>query len=252
MDKRVKKEQFKLSYNKISMFKTCRKKYFFNYVEKIETPKKEALQVGSNYHEDVKNILTGQKFNDNYLTKVFCNYIKPVLPEIKEVEKEFEIKIDKGLVLHGFIDAVAIDGTPIEHKTTKSSVDEKYIYRLNWNEQINTYLLALTYLNKKHVNKITYTAVQKPTIKLKQNETPEEYLKRCEEWYNDGKKKAIVFTAYRTLKELTSFKDELVFLNKEIKKCKNFYRNPNACSVLDCPYESICQDYSKNKGENNE
>ena len=44
-------------------FKSCPKKYYFEYVEQlkpVQTP--EALEIGSNYHDYLEMLLTGQSF----------------------------------------------------------------------------------------------------------------------------------------------------------------------------------------------
>ncbi len=169
------------------------------------------------------------------MVSAFQKYI--ALPPIDKVEYEFFSPLGYGVRLHGFIDAICTDGTPVEHKTTSTSIDEKYIYRLNFDEQVTTYLAVLG------KTKMIYTAVQKPTIRLKQNETEEEYVQRCYEWY-DSENKARSFSVVRSADEINSWLDELKVLAREIKACKNFYRNPNACSILGCEYEAQCLDYS--------
>ena len=232
----------KLSTSKISVFKQCRKKYFFKYIQEITLPSSEALEIGKNYHEQVSNILTNKLYEKTPMNEAFKKYIMPALPEIKETEKEFYIPLSYGTKLHGFFDAVTVDDVIVEHKTTKNSIDEKYIYRFNFNEQVSTYLLAFSIINKKFCNKMFHTAIQKLTIRQKQSETLEQYEQRCYEWYDESKAK--VFPVVRTEKEVLSWQDEIIELSKEIKKCKNFYRNPSACMYLDCEYSSICQDYS--------
>ncbi len=232
-----------LSTSKITCFKQCRKKYFFKYVERIEFPETEELKIGQNYHKNVANILSKKEYNITPMSNAFKNFILPSLPEIKNIELEFNIPLSYGTKLHGYIDAITTENIPIEHKTTKNTIDEKYIYRLNFDEQTTTYLLALSLINKTVSLKMIYTSIQKITIRQKQNETEEEYKQRCFNWYNESK--ARVFNVVRSENELQAWQNELIQLSSEIKKCKNFYRNPSACMFLSCPYESICQDFTR-------
>ena len=97
------------------------------------------------------------------------------------MEKEFSIRLGYGLYLRGKMDGILADGTPIEHKTSGVAVDEKYIDRLAWDDQVSVYLLALSLIRGTPVPRVVYTMCQKPTIRLKQNETEEEYVERVEQ-----------------------------------------------------------------------
>lgn len=231
-----------VSTSKISCFKQCRKKYYFKYIEKIEVPRKQELEDGSNYHEQVENILQNKEYVSTPMSEAFKRYIMPQLPIMAKVEQEFNLKIGYGVELVGKIDAFTIDGIPVEHKTTKNSIDEKYVYRLNFDEQTSTYLLATSLMTDKLATKLIYTSVQKPTIRQKQNESIEEYTARCFEWYDETK--ARTFTVVRNYNEINSWRDEIIKIAKEIKQCKNFYRCPFYCSIVGCEYASQCLDYS--------
>lgn len=229
----------KISTSKIRCFKECRKKFYFRYIEKIERPKSEALIIGTTYHEGVANILTGKPFDKSPLLDAFNNYMK--LPAIKEVEKPFEIDLSDDLTLVGFIDAVTVDGLPVEHKTTRLSIDDKYKYKLNWDEQVTTYLVALTLLEKRPITKMIYTACQKPSIRQKKTETIEEFNQRVLDWFDETK--ITSFAVVRSINDLKAWHKELILMGDEIKSCTNYYRNPSACSLLGCEYSGICLDY---------
>jgi hypothetical protein len=213
----------------------------------------EAFAIGSSYHKNVEEILKGNQTQDADIPGVmayqFKNRIMPLLPKVVAVEQEFNVVIGRGKRLVGKIDAICEDGTPIEHKTTSDTIDEKYIYRLNWDDQVPNYLLALSLQRKTIVNKVIYTVVKKPTIRLKQNETPEEYLERCKLWYEDDTEhKVATFPVTRSKDELAARQAEIIALSKEMKSCKNFYRNPSHCSIMGCPYASICLSYTPETG----
>lgn len=240
--------------SQVKAFKTCRRLYELQYIEllrpKVES---EALTTGSSYHRLVEGILLDKQEQENTIPGImaeqFRSRILPLLPKIAKVEQQFRVKIGRDNVLMGKIDAIAEDGTPIEHKTTSDSVDEKYIHRLNWDDQVTNYLLALSLERKQIVNKVIYTVIKKPTIRLKQTETPEEYLLRCREWYNDDTEHKVgTFTVTRSKDELAAKQAELIELCKEIKKCKCFYRNPSHCSIMGCAYAPVCLTYTPEAG----
>ena len=223
----------KLSYSKIRCFKECRKKYFFKYIEQVPVPRGEALIVGSNYHEALR-----LGYSDNpkidAMIKAFQRYIK--LPKLIETEKKFDVDIG-GVWLTGYIDGITENGVPVEHKTCGYKIDESYINKLNWDEQVTTYLLAM------QTTKMIYTVVQKPTIRQTKKETIDEYHKRVYEWYDESKTK--MFPVVRSELEINSWRQELILLAKEMENCKHFYRNPMACKLLGCEYSDFCLDYGR-------
>jgi hypothetical protein len=237
MDKR----NILLSASKIRCFKECKRRYYFQYIEKIEMPKTEALETGINYHESVGKYLKGETVEYTPMLSAFVKNI--TLPKIQHVERPFDVSIGYGIRLVGYIDAVALSGEPIEHKTTSTKIDEQYIYKTNFNEQINIYLLALSLIYGKPVTKLIYTAIQKPQIRLKKDETQEQFLQRQFEWYSENTQEKIgCFNTHRTPEELDLYADELRAIAKEIRNCKVFYRNPSACSIYGCQYSHLCLD----------
>ncbi len=124
----------------------------------------------------------------------------------------------------------------MEHKTTSASINEDFEDKLKLDDQIAIYMIGLG------ANELIYTLCQKPTIKLRQNETEEDYLKRCSEWYDESK--TAIFKIRKTTAELEDKKQELISIAKEIRTQKNWHKNPFNCKVLSCLYDSICLGYS--------
>lgn len=242
-------ESFRLSASKLKTFKACRRKYELSYIEDLRPiQKEEALEIGSDYHSSIEKILKNEPLEFDLISandakiyamsKAFEKYIKPNLPNIVETETKFEFDIGNNNTINGIIDAICEDGTIVEHKSSGAALDEKYIDRLNWDDQVPIYMLAT------NTTKCLYTVCQKPTIRQKQNETLEEFAKRCEEWYEtDTDKKVGTFVVVRTPLELEEKLEELKIMCNEIKTTKNFYRNSNCCSIMGCPYSSICLNY---------
>lgn len=228
----------------IKAFKNCPKKYFFEYVERLkptETP--EVLETGRNYHEYLEWLLTDKPFEVTDLPSAMADAFDRFIPwrtwDVSKVEEEFRVKIGPGVWLKGKIDALTADGTPIEHKSSSVKGDEKYRTRLFLDDQVSCYLLALTLMRGAPVNQIIYTVCQKPQLKIKN--TPEELLERQRAWFDA--EKVTSFAVVRQTQEISEFQDEVLYLARSIAARKVFYRNPGACAIMPCAYQSICQDY---------
>ena len=231
------------SYSEISTYKQCRKKYYFSYVENLRsTTKSEPLVMGSSYHKKLEQIIKDgdfEKTNDktDVMASVWEKHIYPQL-DIVESEKYFDTEITKDLNIVGYVDGVCRNGWQIEHKTTSTKIDEAYIHKLAWDDQIPIYMLA------NNSRDMWYTVIQKPSIRQKQNESYESYLTRCEEWYEDGTEtKIALFAVHRTDADIAEKKKEVIDIACEIENCKLYYRNPSACSIYGCEFSSICLNY---------
>lgn len=230
----------------VRAYKACRRKYMFSYVEHLKpVTTAEPLVTGGWYHDKVESIIKNGIFemtNDktDAMAFAFEKYILPQLGEVEKAEEEFKLQIADDVTIVGRIDAIGKGNKLIEHKTSSSSINEDYLYGLNWDEQVPFYMLA------KGVNEVTYTVIQKPTIRQKQNETLEEYIQRCIDWYEDKTEQKIkVFKVVRNKKELEEKKKEYIRIAYEMKGCDFFYANPNHCSAWGrrCEFASICLNY---------
>lgn len=256
-------KKFKISASKAKCYKECKRKYFFRYVEELEnaTPV-QALQDGKSYHEKIESLYKEGWFSidetDPKVTAMALAYEKYIYPHFKvqKVEEEFEYPLGEKHLLVGRYDARAEDGCLVEHKTTSKKVDDEYLFNLQFDEQIPTYMLA------SGARQIYYTICQKPSIRQKKDESDEEFLKRCVDWYDeDTDSKIRVVKLTRTDEEVKQREAELSYLclsmelderwhklydkNGEFGKEKIFYRNTCACTQFgrSCPYMSICLNY---------
>lgn len=242
-----------LTASMIRAYKSCPKLYEFQYVEMLKPERApEYLTTGSNYHGHLEALFKGEPLPElTDIPSLMCRAFDRYLPwrewELEKIEEEFDIRVTPFFHMRGKIDAICSDGTPVEHKSAGQSISPdteaglKYVNKLAWDDQITYYLLALSLLRDEPVTKVRYTVCQKPSIRQKQNESPEEYLKRCEEWYDESKVRAI--DVYRQEKELWETQEEVRRLASEIRRRKHFYRNPSQCSLMGCPYAAICLNY---------
>ena len=191
--------------------------------------------------------------------------------QIRKVEEKFEVSTGYGKRLVGKIDAIMEHESKeflIEHKSTaRWGVDGgEYLHGLLWDEQSTNYLYAYRELHSKPAAGIMYCIVEKPTIKpllatsiekrkykqdgtiyanqREEDETPEEYLARVSSWYGEKQRVHIHFV-YRTPADIDAQVADLNLVFKDMAECEKnetYYRNPGACSILDCPYRPKCLD----------
>lgn len=236
----------RLSNSRIQCFKSCRRKYELKYVENIvPVQNAEALERGKSYHEKVEMILKGEEFafddpKTDAMALAFKKYILPEVGQVKAVEEWFERELPDGNVLCGKCDGRLADGKILEHKTTSADLDDAYIASLQNDEQILTYMWAYG------VNEILYTVCKTPTIRIKKDESEDDFRQRCLEWYDtDTPLKIGTIDVFRMTDEIREFGDDLEAISDEISHCKRFYRVPSHCMKWNrpCEYMGICRNF---------
>lgn len=245
----------KLSSSLIKTYKTCRRKYELKYIEELEpVVKSQALQDGSNYHSLIEHFYKGEgvdyKGEEGQDPKIYAMAFAYIfhlyqqheeLRNVEYAEKWFEYSLTDKHKIVGKNDAITKDGIPVEHKTVSCDIDDEYIYTLQWDEQILTYMLS------NDINEMYYTVIKKPTIRQKQYETEAEFFERCLAWYNEDTNKKIAFLKVtRSVEEIKEHRENLIVIADEIESCKHFYRNPNACNYYNrrCEYSQVCLNYN--------
>lgn len=252
----------KTSYSAIQTFKACRRLYELKYVyglEPVQTA--EALRRGLSYHDGVEQLLrewidyhigspiaTIEDPKIKAMVFAFEVYVIPKLASrgLKPVDAEawFSYKTESGHTIVGRADGIMSGRTIIEHKTTSGSIDGAYFQKLEFDEQIPTYMVAF------NSNKLFYTVCATPTIRQKKNESDDDFFRRCCDWYlEDTESKITVVEIRRTQEELERFKREQDAIVTEIENCKLFYRNPSHCNKWGrmCEYAPVCMNFDPNK-----
>ena len=227
-------------------------KYVYE-LEPVEQP--QAIERGLSYHEAVEGLLKhamDYKYipdwieNTKIRAMVFAfniHVFDKLLREgvvLGDIERWISYKTESGHTVIGRTDAVTKRNEVIEHKTTSGLIDATYFQRLEFDEQIPTYMIAT------HSNEIYYTVCSTPTIRQKKNETEDEFFTRCVRWYDeDTESKISVIKLYRSDEELASFAKEQDAVINEMANCKVFYRNPNHCMKWGrlCEYAPVCMHY---------
>lgn len=242
----------KFSVSRMKLFEACRMAYKFKYIEGLEPVQKaDALQTGLDYHAKLEELYkTGDVAVENFdkETAMAMAYKKHIYPKFKvnAVEDMFEYDLG-GHKLIGRVDGIAEDGKLVEHKTTSMDLSPggEYEYNLQWDQQILAYMLA------KDVRSMWYTVVKKPTIRIKKNETEEEFFNRMIEWYDeDTDSKIMLLEVTRTDQEIEDFKSYIKLMAEMMNNTQEHpeyfvYRNPSYCNCWGrrCEYSSICLNY---------
>lgn len=237
----------KVSNSSIQAFKQCRRMYQLRYLyglEPIQTA--EAIERGLAYHELVEGLLNGDCTLDSCenpkiraMGAAFQTYIMPQLAR-ESTEKWVSYKTKSGHTVVGRVDALTKDNEVVEHKTTSGPVDGDYFRKLDFDEQIPTYMLAC------RSNKIIYTVCAVPSIRQKKGETEEEFYRRCVDWFAEDVLNRITFVVItRDQAQLDAFADEQDKIISEMENCQFFYRNPGNCYKYGrlCEYAPVCMDY---------
>ena len=245
----------------IQTFKACRRLYELKYIENLEPVQTaEALSRGSMYHEGVEALLnewidyrkparlhTIEDPKVRAMVYAFNSYVIPKLAAMKvkpvEAEPWFSYSTKSGHLVVGRADGRMSGNSLIEHKTTSGAVDGAYFQKLDFDEQIPTYMIAF------NSDKMFYTVCAVPTIRQRKNEEDDDFFTRCVKWFDeDTESKIDVIELHKTKEELERFAEEQDAILNEMENCKLFYRNPSNCNKWGrmCEYASVCMEYDPN------
>jgi len=197
-------------------------------------------------HETVNALLAGH----------FWRYEKDDV-EVIAPEVVFEIPLvnpDTGaksrtFCLAGKIDAIAelADGrvAVLEYKTCGEDIgpDSDYWLRLRCDLQISQYVLAARAIGY-DIATVLYDVTRKPTIRLRKNETPEEYGERLLTDIGDRP------DYYFQRREIPRFEDDLIEFQSELwqqaqqliesRKRSRWFRNVSRMTCSNCQFSDLC------------
>jgi hypothetical protein len=177
---------------------------------------------------------------------MLVNYT-PVFGERVEKEKQFSIKLPnkRGVVLSGKIDRI-VDGTVVEHKTTSSDISPVSFYwrKLALDIQVSAYLYAT------NTRTCVYDVLRKPALRMKKDETFEQYANRIDAAIRDDPTKYYQQAEVtRSHEFICGFVADLADVADEIRReerCGRFVCNPSACDLFGrpCEYHGCCAGYA--------
>jgi len=199
--------------------------------------------------------------------------------EIISIERPFEVSTGYAKRLLGKIDGIVRingDNFLLEHKTTSQwgTDGSTYLHNLLWDEQATNYLYAHNRMLEdgsiigEEVKGVFYCIVEKPTIRPykatpfeqrkytkdgrlyanqhESDETPADFECRLAEWYM-AELRVHTHLVYRTPAEIAERINDFNLTLRDIAACERdgtYYRNPEACKILPCPYRPKCLENS--------
>lgn len=245
-----------LSCSKVKTFDSCRKKFYFSYIEKMPKKDWEHLKLGKFLHEIVENFFKRRMEGDTsplnklmtecwksslenwkdqisqetkkscydmiagYLKKLQAEEKANALPNVTGVETAFHISIDEKVLLIGFIDRVQKDPDGLVHVADyKTSKDKKYLK--------NDFFQLLTYAYVMCLMDPTLEEVRTSYIMMRHNF--EEITK--------------VFSK----KEIMSIEDQFLEYAEAIQQEKLYRASPSPlCSY--CDFVEFCEEGQEKTG----
>lgn len=251
------------SHSRINTFKQCPKMFDYKYnkhLYKIEGDS-DSLILGKAFHRGIElgdvGKLEQELDNNNAFLNENAETNKVIVlamveaffnkfPNHNEGDIQHEVEIKTTFGGHDFImyaDAIIEEPTGIvlrEYKTA-SRIDSTYIDKLKFNDQISRYCLAIENKFGKPVKKIEYYVAKKPLLRLKKDETLEQFRKRLVEKIMDDEESIQYFELDRTREQLDEELTDLVYDMDTINKTTHYTKNLSACSCYgNCPYLELC------------
>lgn len=257
-----------ITYSSNRAFKDCRKKYKLRYVDQlVSITKDQTMYFGTVTHKclemfykniPLENILEyiQKSFKPEFQSKEICmlTAIMKVYHEkysfnefeVIALEEKFEYET-KDFILKGKVDGIVkLDGKYyiLEHKTA-SRIDAGYIDRLTIDEQIHIYAMCIQEKLGVKIEGIIYNIIEKSQIRLKKNETLEEFTERFIKEYTEKDlfHRQHIPIYNESIALLVKDIDSTAYCIKEAIEKDLFYKNPSFCFNYNkpCPYFNICR-----------
>jgi len=221
----------------------CPRKHFWRYeVGLTRITDAAALRFGSAWHAAMEARWQGRTFDEALatgldtardfdevtvatLSGLLAGYFNrwsddPVKELHPEIEFRHPLSGSRSFDVAGKIDGLGVlhDGrlALVEHKTTSADVgpDSDYWIRLRSNPQVLQYVLAARALGW-DVSVVLYDVTRKPSIRVKQNETPEQYAVRLAE---DCSARPEFYFARREVPILEEYLEEFTIQRLELSR----------------------------------
>ena len=261
----------KLSHSKLSVFNTCRRKFFYEYVRELE-PKQfnSSLNTGKLFHLGMETMYkTGDLgavdaviFNASeevdtsaWTQAEFMDYEKDITMiqgmlhgaydifylrdqeknvKVLEVESEYVLETGSDNQYHLILDLLLeIDGKVclVEYKTA-SRLGDAYFARLRIDLQTRCMATVLNGLENKKIEKIIFRIIKKPGIRVKQTEQTAAYLERLrDEFISKPNDYFIEQEFIFTEKEQEAAGEYIQIMQQEVKETCGRNRFPQNTSI---------------------
>lgn len=250
------------SHSRINTFKQCAKLYQYKYVDLLQPLEFDSknLSMGKAFHTGIEfaDVNKAIEFidNDSYfmsqdgeIDKAICIAMVDVFikkfPECKTWKHEEHLI---GTIIDKDDFQVIIDGVEehdnglylIELKTT-SALNDAYLKKLDFNDQILRYWYIAQQYYKKQILGVKYYIVQKPKLRQKMNESVTQFIERLEERLNEDDS-IVSLVLDRTQDQVNECIEDTKHDILTLQNCTRFTKNLAGCSLYGaCPYIELCR-----------
>ena len=249
------------SHSRINTFKTCPMLFKYKYIDKLVPlgADTKPLSMGKAFHVGIENcssqaaldymnndeyFMSQENENDKVIVLAMVDAFLKKFPEAKTWEHEkymtgkmiedndFQLYID-GLEKHG-------DGYYIIELKTAARVDQTYIDKLDFNDQISRYYY-MAEQNGYKILGVKYYVVKKPLLRQKQSESIEQFRQRLVDKIME--EDSIYYTLIeRTPEQIEDCIKDTIYDMQTIENTTRFTKNLTACSCYgNCPYIDLCR-----------
>lgn len=253
----------RFSHSRINCYKTCPKMFEYKYIKHLFPIDGDStsLILGKAFHRGIElgdvNELEKELDNNNdfldegaetnkviVLAMVEAFFNKFPLHNEGDVKHEVEIKTPFGgneFIMYADALVEEPDGFILREYKTASRIDDIYVNKLEFNDQISRYCLAIQQQFGKKVKKIEYYVAKKPLLRQKNGETLEQFRERLVEKITEDEESIQYFELTRTKEQLDEEFEDLVYDIETINNTKRYTKNLSACSCYGkCPYLNLC------------
>lgn len=251
------------SHSRINCFKECPKKYQYKYIDKLYPldDQSAALSMGKSLHYGIEHGSSDKAIeemdkNTYYISEqgetdkvIVMAMIDAYLKKFPNHSKlEHEVHLIGGLIEQDDFQ-MYLDGLEetdegfwiIETKST-STLDDNYINKLDYNDQISRYYYFANMIVDKPLLGIKYRIIKKPRIRQKKDESVVQFRQRLVELLSqDDNIVELIIT--RTEDQIESCIKDTIYDMNVIKQTTRFTKNLNSCTMYNkpCPYMNLCR-----------
>ena len=249
------------SHSRINCYKQCPQLFKYKYIDKLVPlgADTKALSMGKAFHVGIENcssqaaleymekdeyFMSQESENDKVIVLAMVDAFLKKFPEAKtwEHEKYLTGKMIKDDDFQLYIDGLEkhSNGYYIIELKTASKVDETYINKLDFNDQISRYYY-MAEQNGYKILGVKYYVVKKPLLRQKQSESIEQFRQRLVDRIME--EDSIFYTEIkRTPEQIEDCIKDTIYDMQVIENTTRFTKNLTACSCYgNCPYIDLCR-----------
>lgn len=253
------------SHSKINCFKMCPKKFYYRYIKKLYPLEEDVsnLNIGKAFHKGIElndlsklskwmdeqdYFMSEQGETQKVLVSAMVEAFLKKYPQDDTIKHEVHLtgKIcpaSKEDDFQLYADALreTDKGYYLREYKTASIVNDTYIKKLQFNDQITRYCLVCNKILDKPILGIEYFIMKKPLIRQKKDESLQQFRDRLvEKCMEDESLQMISLT--RTDEQLKQEESDLIYDISLIEKTDTFTKNLSSCECFGraCEYIDLC------------